>query len=144
MWKHILGEAEYLDRCTKRTRSVVNFSKSEELYESILTGFLSSIPRGSYARALDETNIRDGRSRTAESSAALLESTREIIKWNSFTVEYFVNMGANQDKIRLSLYAALIRTSLYLSEKNLRYPWNFSALFTRIAPKPTEPPHSFI
>ena len=77
---HISGEAEYLERCTKRTRPVANFPKSEEFYENILTGRPSSIPRWKYARTLEEAKSSENRPRTAESSAALLESTREIIK----------------------------------------------------------------
>ena len=113
-----MGAEEYLERCTQRTRSVVTFSRSEDFYENILIGSLSSIPRWKYARKLEEINHVEGKSRTAEASAVILESTRSIIKGENFTVEHFINREPNQNKIRLSLYAALLRTALYLSEKN--------------------------
>ena len=50
--------------------------------------------------------------------SALLEIARSIVKGANYTVEHFVNMEENQGEIRLSIYAALMRTALYLSEKN--------------------------
>ena len=43
---------------------------------------------------------------------------KKIVKGENYTVEHFVNRQANRGKIRLSIYAALMRTALYLSEKN--------------------------
>ena len=120
-WFHsdfILGEIEYLDRCTKRTRSVVNFSKSEEFYENILIGSLSSIPRWRYARALADRKAGQGEPRTTNALSALFESTKTILKGENYTVEHFVNREANQNLIRLSIYASIMRTAVYLSEKN--------------------------
>ena len=114
----ILGEVEYLDRCTKRTRSVVNFSRGEEFFESIPIGPLSSIPRWKYARKLSERGAEPGASRTIDALSTLLESTRTIAKGENYTVEHFVNREENQDRIRLSIYASMMRTALYLSEKN--------------------------
>ena len=117
-----MGSLEYLDRCAKRTRSVVQFAGSEEFYESILVGPLSSIPRWKYARALEAKDIKEGVSRTAEASAALVESTSDIIRGGNCVVQHFIDREEKQDLLRLSLYAALMRTALYLSEKNDTLP----------------------
>lgn len=115
---YILAEADYLDKCTKRTRSVVKFSQSEECYESILVACLSSIPRWRYARKLSSKKAEENAPRTIEALAVLLESTRSIVKGEDPTVEHFINREENHMRIRLSTYASIMRTTLYLSEKN--------------------------
>ena len=93
IWNSIVGETEYLGRCAKRTRSVVQFSRSDVFYESLLIGPPSSIPRWRYARTLEEKDKSHSRSRSADASAALVDSTRQIIKGGNYTVQHFVDRG---------------------------------------------------
>ena len=72
-----MGDEEYKGRCTKRTQSVLTFPRSEEFYESILIGSLSSIPRWEYARSVEEKECKDAFKRTDKALGALLESSRE-------------------------------------------------------------------
>ena len=117
--KEILGEAAYLERCAKRTRAVLDFSTSDEFYEHILLGSLSSIPRWRYAASLDAVDREPGTARSDKALMDLLDSTREIICGKNFLVEHLVSMDKNPLRIRLTLYTSLMRTALYLSEKNI-------------------------
>ena len=125
-----MGEEEYLNRCTKRTKDVLNFSRSEGFRENILTGSLSSIPRWCYARKL-EALIRDPKTpRATEALGALLESTRGIIRGENYTVNHFIGRDCNRGRLRLCLYTSLMRTALYLSEKNVTVS-QVASVFTR-------------
>ena len=107
-----------MERCTNRTRAVLEFCRSDEFYEHILLGSLSSIPRWRYAAALDAVDREPGAARTEESLMDLLDSTREIISGKNYLVEHLVCNDKNPTRIRLALYASLMRSAVYLSEKN--------------------------
>ena len=109
---------EYKLRCTKRTQSVLAFTRGEKFHEDILIVSLSSIPRWVYARVIEEKESEDSSQRCNRALRAFLESSREILKGKNQVVEHFLKQEDNEGGIRLSLYAALMRTALYLNEKN--------------------------
>ena len=74
-----VGEVSYLERCAKRTRAVLDFSRSDEFYEHILLGSLSSIPRWRCDAALDAVDREPGAARSDEALMDLLDSTRGIV-----------------------------------------------------------------
>ena len=79
---------------------------------------------------------------TTESLAALLESARGNVSRDNYTVEHFVNMGENRGKIRLSIYAAMMWTELYFSEKkdfDIQGISFYTPCIQAIVPKPTVP-----
>ena len=88
-----LGEEEYLDRCAKRTSAVLTFSRSEEFYEGILIGPLSSIPRWKYDRVIEAAGREDGFPRTDDALNALLGISRGVISGRNPTVGHCVNRG---------------------------------------------------
>ena len=98
------------------------FSRSEQFHEDILIGSLSSIPRWTYARTIEERECECSFQRTNKALEALLESSRKIITGRNPVFEHFPNREDNGERIRLSLslyiYYALMRTALYLNEKN--------------------------
>ena len=118
-----MGSEEYKIRCTKRTQSVLEFSRSEKFHEDILIGSLSSIPRWVYARVIEGEEREDSYKRANRALEEFLESSREIINGQNQVVEHFLGGIEGEGDMRLSLYSALMRTALYLNEKNdLRNP----------------------
>lgn len=83
-------------------------------------GSLSSIPRWRYADVLEALGRETGTPRSEEALMALLDSARGIIIGKNFLVEKMVNNDKSSGAIRICLYAALMRTAIYLSEKDKR------------------------
>ena len=110
-------EEEYAERCVKRTKAVVSYSRSDEFYGEILIGSLSAIPRWRYARVLEVKGRDPGCARTQEALQALLESTKEVISGENALCEFLIP-GKSDALARLALYSSMMRTAFYISEKN--------------------------
>ena len=123
----VATEEQYADRCAKRTRAAALFSKSDEFYEDILVGALSAIPRWRYARAIEVKGREPGCARTEDSLQALLGSKKEIIGGRNALCEYLIRRGWADAIVRLSLYSSLMRASLCISEKMIRFRREASA-----------------
>ena len=112
-----LGEEEYLDRCAKRTSAVLTFSRSEEFYEGILIGPLSSIPRWKYDRVIEAVGREGGFPRAADSLNALLESSRVIITGRNSTLGHFFNRGGVEGNYALFVFDAHATSALNVGEE---------------------------
>lgn len=118
-----MAEDEYKMRCAKRTRAVVQFSRSEDFFEGILIGSLSSIPRWRYAATLEAKGRKASCARTSDALQALLRSTRVILSGKNVLCEFLINRDSSHEVFRLALYSSLMRASLYMSEKNDKVPF---------------------
>ena len=98
---------------------MLKFPRSEEFMGNILMGSLSSIPSWAYARKLEALNRDPKTPRTTDALGALLESTMGIIRGGNFTANHFIDRECGRTRLRLCLYTSLMRTALYLSEKNV-------------------------
>ena len=75
-----MGEVSYFERCANHARAVLDFSRSDDFYEHILMGPLSSIPGRRYSAALEAMGREPGAARSGDALMALLDGARGIIR----------------------------------------------------------------
>ena len=96
---------------------VLNFSRSEEFYENILIGPLSSIPRWCYARKLESLNRAPETPRTTEALGALLGGKRGVIHGENYPVNHFIDRDCNSGRLRLFIYLVDARGALPIGKE---------------------------
>ena len=93
-------------------------SRANTLYVELVVGALSSIPRWHFARALGVRECDSYSPRLGNALDKFYTSTREVVEGRNILVEHLVNRERESGVIRLTLYASLMRSYLYLSDKN--------------------------
>ena len=113
-----LNEETYAERCSKRIRSVLEYVKEEAFYTDVCVGALSAIPRWRFARTLETREDDSITPRLGNALKAFHSSTAEITRGRNVLAEHLVNRESSADILRMVLYGALMRSYLYLVEKN--------------------------
>ena len=113
-----MGELRYAAKCSKRTQSVLAFVKEPEFSTGVCVGALSAVPRRRFARALEVKGEAATSPRLGNALAAFYHPTCEISRGRNQLAEHLVNREPTAGEIRLALRGSLIRSYLYLADKN--------------------------
>ena len=99
-------------------QAVLTYVKGPKFFTDVCIGALSAIPRWHFARALE---VKGGEGVTPRLGNALVtyyESTCEISRGRNELVEHIVSREPSEGELRLALFGSLMRSYLYLADKN--------------------------
>ena len=100
-------------------RTVIEYTQSEKFYSDVCIASLSSIPRWSFARVIEEREEKKGTSsRLGSALRAFYITMCKMVSGRDLLTEHLVNRGPSAGVLRLSLYAPLMRAYLYMAQKN--------------------------
>ena len=112
-----MHEEVYASRCSKRLRSVLDFVKTDVFFLDVSVGALSAIPRWHFARVLEANDADSSSPRLQDAILAMYESACEIVRGCNVLTEHISNKETDAGAYRLSLYGAIMRPYLYMTEK---------------------------
>ena len=123
---------EYRNLCLKRSEMLKNFVRSEEMRTALVVSNVSSLPRWHYARCLtitkDELNpLPEPGSGAYLGLRGIFSDTSKILSGKNLYAESTIYSHPRPAFARLHCWRALIRSLLYLVEKNMPYTgtvWN--------------------
>ena len=113
-----LEERKYAAKCSKRMQSVLTYVKGPEFFTDVCVGALSAIPRWHFARVLEVKGAAGTSPRLGNALVAYYESTCQITRGRNELVEHLVNREPDVGEIKLCLFGSLMRSYLYLADKN--------------------------
>ena len=99
-------------------QSVLSYVKDPKFFIDVCVGALSCIPRWRFARVLEVKEGEGVTPRLGNALAAYYDSTSDIARGRNELVEHLVNREPEEGVLRLTLFGSLMRSYLYLADKN--------------------------
>ena len=114
---------------------MLDFVKTDVFPLEVSVGALSAVPRWRFARVLEAKGEDSSSPRLHDALLAMYKSTCEIGRGCNVLKEHISNKETDAGAYRLSLYGAIMRSYLYMAEKNssllwVRLIWNEAYYFS--------------